>query len=100
MGVSDGLCLFIYTFFSSKTSYIRCTECKLNVTKDHLKCHFGGAKGDKCGVSCDNDVDNNGVDDSYINKIHDPSTHVYTTQECSECSMVCVLIMVIKVGTL
>ena len=63
-------------------------ECNLNLTKDHLKCHYSGARGDKCDNGCrsQDETENSDVSSftsSCISNIHPSFAH-----ECTKCSMV------------
>ena len=75
-------------FFNFRKSFTKCFECKISVTKTHLKCHFKGATGDKCDNTCQNQSEGDNSAESGFS--HECISNVQPTfaQECSECAMV------------
>ena len=62
----------------------------MNLSKNHMKCHFGGATGDNCDNSCQKQNEDDTTGDSGLSE-QCSIEHPTFSQECTKCSMVRIL---------
>ena len=75
-------------FFNRRKSYIKCSECDLSVSKNHLKCHFEGATGDICDNTCQNQTEGDNSPNSSLYYYCASKVQPTFSHECTQCSMV------------
>ena len=80
----------IQLFFNLRKSYIACSECKLSLSKNHMKCHFGGATGNNCDNTCQKENEDHTANESGLGE-ECSIEHPTFSQECTKCSMVGIL---------
>ena len=58
------------------------------MSKDHLKCHYDGATGDKCDNTCQNQMEGDNSANSGLNRYCASKVQPTFCHECTQCSMV------------